>query len=70
MINMHFAPCILICLAFVQSNGLQSASDLEKGRYILVEIDDEEVNTIATDQTESSSYLGARLAAGGLPKVP
>ena len=54
MINMQFAPCILICLTFVQSNGLHS-SDLERGRYVLVEIDD--VSKIATDQTESSSYL-------------
>lgn len=54
---MNFAQGILICLVFVQVHaGLWSEhSDLERGRYMLVEIDDEHLDKIADGQDDGGS---------------
>ena len=54
---MNFAQGILICLVFVQVHaGLWSdRSDLERGRYMLVEIDDEHLDKIADGQDGGGS---------------
>merc|ERR1711953_640758 len=78
LLNMNSALC-LICLVFVQAHAQYRSGQLsmpgehpglEKGRYMLVEIDDEHLDKIADGQGGSSSSSSSSEEDDVLPTIP